>query len=90
MEDPDCPEARRLLEEVRRNRRSQSPASLQRAAEALGYTVESGRGKGSHLWARKRDAPRFPIPTNRNPVSIGVTTTILRYLEEVYDDVCGN
>lgn len=90
MNDPDCAEARRLLEEIRRNRRSQSPGSLRRAAEVLGYTVEARRGKGSHLWARKQDAPRFPIPTNRNPVSIGVTTTILRYLEEVYDHVCGN
>lgn len=90
MTDPNCAKARRLLEDIRRNRRSQSPSGLASAATLLGCTIETTRGKGSHWWARKPGAPRFSIPTGRDPVSIGVTTVILRYLEEVYDDVCGN
>jgi hypothetical protein len=88
MRDIDCAEARRLLEEIRRNRRSQSPSDLRRAAVTLGYTIDGSRRKGSHWWARKPDSPRFPIPTTRDPVSVGVTTRILNYLEEVFDDVC--
>lgn len=88
--DVDCAEARRLLTEIRRNRRSQSPADLRRAALALGYEIDESRGKGSHWWARRPNGPRFPIPTNRDPVSVGVTTRILGYLEQVLEDVCGS
>jgi len=84
----DCAAARRHLAEIRANRSSQSPESLSRAARTLGYEIQRSRGKGSHLFAVKHGAPRFPIPTNRNPVAVGTTTRILTILEGVLDDVC--
>jgi hypothetical protein len=87
-QDVDCERARRALDAIRRNRRSQTPATLVDAAEALGYEIDRKRGKGSHWWARQLGRPRFPIPTTRSPVSVGVTTRILGILEEVFDDVC--
>lgn len=84
----DCERARKALEAIRRNPRSQKAATLAEAAETLGYEIQRERGKGSHWWARQSNQPRFPIPTTRNPVSIGVTKRILGILEKVYDDVC--
>lgn len=89
MSDAECRKARKLLDDIRRNRRSQSHQDLAAAAEALGYMIDKQRGKGSHWYARGGPGAHFPIPTNRDPVSISVTTTILRILEEAYDDVCG-
>jgi hypothetical protein len=86
--DVDCERARRALEAIRQNRRSQTPATLADAAEALGYEIDRKRGKGSHWWAKRPGRTRFPIPTGRTPVSVGVTTRILGILEEVFDDVC--
>jgi hypothetical protein len=87
-EDVDCERARRALEAIRRNRRSQTATTLAEAAEELGYEIERARGKGSHWWARQPNRPRFPIPITRSPVSVGVTTRILGILEKVFDDVC--
>lgn len=89
MEEIDCRDAKRRLQHIRENRRSQGPRDLARIAGSLGYTIDRSRGKGSHWWARGGPGPPFPIPTSRDPVSVGVTTQILRILEEVYDDVCG-
>lgn len=89
MSDPDCRKARQLLDDIRRNRRSQRHQDLAAAAEVLGYRIDKRRGKGSHWYARGGPGDHFPIPTNRDPVSVGVTTAILRILEEAYDDVCG-
>ena len=87
-EDVDCERARKALEAIRRNRRSQTATTLAEAAGGLGYKIDRGRGKGSHWWARQPNRPRFAIPTTRNPVSVGVTTRILGILEKVFDDVC--
>lgn len=87
-QEVDCDRARTALETIRRNRRSQTAATLAEAAETLAYEIDRGRGKGSHWWARQPHRPRFPIPTSRSPVSVGVTTRILGILEKVYDDVC--
>jgi len=87
-QDVDCERARRALEGIRRNRRSQTATTLAEAAEELGYEIDRGRGKGSHWWAKQPNRPRFPIPTTRSPVSVGVTTRILGILEKVFDDVC--
>jgi hypothetical protein len=86
-DDVDQQRARQALEEIRGNRRSQTPVSLAKAAELLGYTIDKSRGKGSHWWATQPNRPRFPIPTARKPVAVGVTTRILGILEEVLDDV---
>lgn len=87
-DEVDCERARRALEAIRRNRRSQTPTALADASALLGYEIDRGRGKGSHWWARQPNQPRFPIPTTRSPVSVGVTTRILGILEKVFDDVC--
>jgi hypothetical protein len=90
MDSADCSEVRRGLNHVRRNRRSQSPMDLASLAVLLGYTIDKHRGKGSHWYACGGPGPHFPIPTNRDPVAVGVTTRVLRILEEVYEDVCGS
>lgn len=87
-QEVDCERARKVLEAIRRNRRSQMATTLAEAAEMLGYAIDRGRGKGSHWWATQPNRPRFPIPTARSPVSVGVTTRILGILEKVFDDVC--
>jgi hypothetical protein len=89
-EDVDCERARKALETIRLNRRSQTTASLAHVASLLGYSIDRHRGKGSHWWATQPNQPRFPIPTTRDPVSVGVTTRILGILEKVFDDVCRN
>ena len=86
----DCERARKALETIRRNRRSQTATTLASAAGLLGYSIDRKRAKGSHLWATQTNQPRFPIPTTRDPVSAGVTTRILGILEKVFDDVCSN
>jgi hypothetical protein len=87
-QDVDCERARNALNAIRRNRRSQTATTLATAAQELGYEIDQKRGKGSHWWAKQPNRPRFPIPTTRSPVSIGVTTRILGILEKVFDDVC--
>ena len=85
----DCAECRRVLREIRQNRRSQSPGDLARAADLLGYKVDKyRRGKGSHWMAIDGPGPRFPIPTTKDPGRVGTVTTILVILEEVVDRVC--
>lgn len=88
MADLDCERARKFLDNVRRNRRSQSPRDLAAAARALGYDIDASRGKGSHWFAKNGPGPHFPIPTGKDPVSVGTTTRILRCLEEAYDRAC--
>jgi len=87
-QEVDCERARKALEAIRRNRRSQTAGMLAEAAQMLGYSIDKARGRGSHWWATQPNHPRFPIPTTRNPVSVGVTTRILGILEKVFDDVC--
>lgn len=87
--DADCRKAEKLLEEIRRSPRSQSPDDLRRAAEALGYFTDRKRGKGSHIMMRG-GGPPFPIPTTKNPVRIGTAKSILGVLEEVFESECGN
>jgi hypothetical protein len=89
-EDVDCERARRALQTIRQNRRSQTSSSLAEAAVLLGYSIDRDRAKGSHWWATQARRPRFPIPTGRDPVSVGVTTKILVILEKVFDDACKN
>jgi hypothetical protein len=89
-DDVDCERARKALDTIRQNRRSQTSTSLARAAGLLGYSIDRHRAKGSHWWATQPNQPRFPIPTTRDPVSVGVTTRILGILERVFDDVCSN
>ena len=88
LEEIDCHQARTHLDPIRTHRRSQTPVDLRQAAEALGYTIDVKRGKGSPWWARRKGGPPFAIPTGRSPVATGTTTNILRILEKVYDDVC--
>lgn len=85
----DCRKAERLLEDIKRKPRNQSPDDLRRAAEALAYFQDRKRGKGSHIWMRG-GGPPFPIPTTKNPVRIGTTKSIVGVLEQVFDDECGN
>lgn len=89
MDSTECRDVQRQIDDVRRNRRSQSPKDLAALASSLGYTIDRERGKGSHWYALAGPGPHFAIPTNRDPVSVGVTTQILRIMEEVFDDVCG-
>jgi hypothetical protein len=84
---PDLDLARKLITEIRRNRRSQSPADLARVASVLGCDVDRSRSKDSHWWAIHPTGRKFPIPTSKNPVRVGTTTSILRVLEEVLNDV---
>ncbi len=85
----DCDKAERLLEQIRRNPRSQSPDALRQTAEVLGYQLDRKRGKGSHVMMRGGGRP-FSISTGKDPVTIGVVKSILAVLEEVFDDKCGN
>jgi hypothetical protein len=86
-DDVDCAAARQRFDQIRQNRRNQDPEAVRRAAEALGYSLDLKRGKGSHQWMRKRGSPPFAIP-RRTPMAVGTITSILRTLEKVYDDVC--
>lgn len=86
-DDADCVDARQRLDQLREHRRNQPPEAVRRAAEALGYTHDPRRGKGSHQWMRKPGCPPFAIP-QRTPMAVGTLTSILRTLEKVYDDVC--
>lgn len=88
MPDVDCEVARKLLDDIRQKRRSKSADELAAAARALGYEIDTSRGKGSHWFAKNGPGPHFPIPTTKKPVSVGVATRILRCLEEAYDRVC--
>lgn len=83
----DCVVARQRLDHIREHRRNQPPGAVREAAEALGYTLDTKRGKGSHQWMRKRGCPPLALP-QRNPMAVGLLTSILRILEKVYDDVC--
>ena len=87
-DEADCARAGKALDAIRNSRRSQTAESLADAAAHLGYSILRNRGKGSHWWATQPGHPRFPIPTSRRPVSIGVTTRILTILEQVFDHVC--
>ncbi len=82
----DVDAARRFLAEIRRNRRSQSPDDLARAARSLGFKTDPRRSKDSYIWAIHPKGPKFSIPTTKNPVRVGTTTSILRILEEVLSD----
>ncbi|MCC3779377.1 hypothetical protein [Streptomyces sp. UNOB3_S3] len=79
--------ARKLLAEIRLNRRSQTPDTLVKAAQLLDFEIDRSRAKGSHWWAVHHKGHRFPIPTSKNPVRVGTTTSILKVLEEVLNDV---
>jgi hypothetical protein len=87
MPEPDVDLARKLLSDIRRNRRSQSPDDLAKAARSLGFEVDRSRSKDSRWWAIHPSGRKFPIPTTNNPVRVGTTTSILRVLEEVLNDV---
>ncbi len=86
MAERDVDHARKLVAEIRRNRRSQSPEDLARAASALGFAIDRSRSKDSYVWAIRSPGPKFPIPTTKNPVRVGTVTSILRILEEVLTD----
>ena len=86
MAERDVERARKHVAEIRRNRRSQSPEDLARAASALGFVIDRSRSKDSYIWAIHPTGRKFSIPTTKNPVRVGTTTLILRILEEVLTD----
>jgi hypothetical protein len=90
MADTNFDLAKRIIGEIRRNRRSQNPDDLARAARALGFVIDRARSKDSYIWAIHPTGVKFSIPTTRNPVRVGTTTSILRVLEEVLGDAAAS
>jgi hypothetical protein len=64
--------ARKLLADIRQKRRSQSLDDLVRAAAALGFEIDRRRSKDSYMWAIHPGGQKFPIPTTKNPVRVGL------------------
>jgi len=79
--------ARRALADFREKRRSAIQATAAAACEALGYTIDTKRGKGSHWAAVRAGAPTITIP---KVFGVRIATGILTTLEEVFDRDGGN
>ena len=86
MADYDKPTAAAVLAEFRRKRRSATPTSVARACEALGFTIDKNRGKGSHWLAIRAGTTPITIPTGNKSLGLKTATGILRKLEEILDD----
>jgi|GEM_PF-3556833 len=78
--------AKRVLAELRGKRRSATPAVVADACEAVGYSIDKKRGKGSHWLASRVGAPAITIPTGNKVLGLKTVTGILTTLEEVFED----
>lgn len=78
----DRADAQRALDEFRRRRRSATPEEVVALCRALGYTIDTKRGKGSHAVAIRSGAPTITIP---KVFGVRIATGILTTLEEVFD-----
>lgn len=74
--------AERALAEFRVKRRSATPEMATALCKALGYTIDTKRGKGSHAVAVRSSAPTITIP---KVFGLRIATGILTTLEEVFD-----
>lgn len=67
MDSADCRDVQRQIDDIRRNRRSQSLRDLATLASSLGYTIDRERGKGvftgTRSTARVRTFPFRPTAT---------------------------
>lgn len=78
--------AKAALAEFRQKRRSVTPSSAAKACEALGFTIDKQRGKGSHWLAIRSTTTPIIIPTGHKTLGLKTATTILRRLEESLED----
>jgi hypothetical protein len=74
--------ARRALTDFRARRRSATPEVVVALCKALGYTIDTKRGKGSHAVALRQGAPTSTIP---KVFGVRIATGILTTLEEVFE-----
>ncbi len=78
-----------VLADFRKHRRSATPESVARACEALGFTIDKKRGKGSHWLAIRPGTTPITIPTGNKTLGLKTATGILRRLEEILEDDAG-
>jgi predicted RNA binding protein YcfA (HicA-like mRNA interferase family) len=86
MSSYDRAAAEAALSEFRKKRRSITPTSVAKACEALGFTIDKNRGKGSHWLAVRSKTRPITIPTGNKNLGLKTATGILRRLEETFDD----
>lgn len=77
------------LADFRKHRRSATPGSVSKACEALGFTIDKKRGKGSHWLASRSGTAPITIPTGNRTLGLKTATGILRRLEEILEDDAG-
>ena len=78
----DRARAQRALAEFRSTRRSATRETVAALSKALGYEIDTKRGKGSHWVASRFGAPPITIP---KVFGVRIATGILTTLEEVFD-----
>ena len=74
--------AKRALADFRARRRSATPEVVVALCRALGYTIDTKRGRGSHAVALRHGAPAITIP---KVFGVRIATGILTTLEEVFE-----
>lgn len=82
----DSSAAKAALAEFRRKRRSATPQFAATACEAVGFTIDTKRGKGSHWLATRASTTPITIPTGHKTLGLKTATGILRRLEEILED----
>jgi predicted RNA binding protein YcfA (HicA-like mRNA interferase family) len=78
--------AEAALAELRLRRRSATPECMANVCEALGFTIDKQRGKGSHWLATRARTRPIVIPTGNKTLGLRTVTGIVRRLEEIFDD----
>lgn len=78
--------AEATLSEFRKKRRSATPKSVADSCEAVGFTIDKDRGKGSHWLAVRPGTSPITIPTGNKTLGLKTATGILRRLEEIFED----
>ncbi len=78
--------AKTALTEFRQKRRSATPSSAAAVCEAVGFTIDRNRGKGSHWVASRASTTPITIPTGHKTLGLKTATGILRRLEETLED----
>jgi len=86
MKTYDMKAAEAAISEFRKKRRSATPKGVAEACEAVGFSIDKDRGKGSHWLAVRAGTSPITIPTGNKTLGLKTATGILRRLEEILED----
>lgn len=72
-----------LLDQIKRNKKNQSPKNIIKLLKAYGFEYRGT--EGDHYNYKRKGFRPFPIPVSQNPLAIHIVQNAIRMIEQVIE-----